>query len=169
MDVIDKRIRALPLEAVPTLFEMMDWRDIQSAPDGAIEMLAVSEMPDKFERLAQIAYGRTDGGARVAAIKRMAQLDYKRALPHLEAWMNQVQVPGNWNDDAPRLAAAAVLGNAGDKRAVPVLLAPRQKGVTTLDEKKSVAALQKATGLSFARMDEWRKWWNEEGAQMEWK
>lgn len=42
-------------------------------------------------------------------------------------------------------------------------------GITTLDEKKSVAALQKATGLSFARLSEWRKWWDEEGSKMEWK
>lgn len=170
MDVIDQRILALPLEAVPTLFEVMRWRDIRSPPQSALERLADSDMPDEWERLAQVAYsGESGGNARVAAIELMAELDYKRALPHLDAWMNQAPVLYNWGDDAPRLAAAAVLGRFGDKRAVPVLLAPRTPGFATLDEKKSVAALQKATGLSFARMAEWSQWWDEQGSKMEWK
>ncbi|HEX8833181.1 MAG TPA: hypothetical protein VF719_03215, partial [Abditibacteriaceae bacterium] len=171
MDKINKRIEALPPEAAPDLLRVLQWRGLSDSPPlSALRFLVKAETPEAFMWLAKIAYGRNNGDARVAAIELMAQLDYKRASPHIEAFFQRPFESSDWALEAPRMGAALVLASRGEKRAVPVLFsAPYKRSLIFLDDRSVSEALRKATGLDYPNVQQWQSWWIREGSKMDWK
>lgn len=170
MGRINVRIAALPKAAAPTLFRVLKWHGLYNPPNSALQLLAGSGDPGAFVQLAQVAYGQYSGESRVEAIHLLAKLDFKRARPHLEAFVKRSFVPGNWNTDAPRLGAAVALAEHGEKSAVPAFFtAPSDSHITSIDERDFVSALRASTGLSFSTVEEWRSWWTNTGSKMNWK
>ncbi len=169
MDAINERITALPKTAAPTLFRVFKWRGVFSPPESALQLLADSGDAGAFVQLAQVAYGRYAGDSRVEAIRLMAKLDPKRSQPQIEAFFRRSFEPHDWDVEAPRLGAALVLAERGEKRAVPAFFsAPYDRSLTFLKEKRVVAALHTATGLEFGRLSQWRDWWTTTGSKLNW-
>jgi HEAT repeat protein len=187
-DEWDKKLSALPKEAVPDLLRALKWREMVTPPISVLRFLVTSSQSDEepqvktgvkteaktqvYELLMQIAYGqgRPDGDTRIEAIRLMALLDPERAKTHIENFLTLPFEPGEWSQEAPRLGAAIALAALGNKRGVPIIFSPQyEQRLIQRDNTTVGQALKAATGREFPNLTQWQRWWEGEGQKMEWK
>ncbi|RYG72983.1 HEAT repeat domain-containing protein [bacterium] len=176
-DVNRQALEALPTASRPDVLGAIRWLEgprygtLENAPP--LRIIAQIEEPlargAAFEYLLARAYDGVksdspfyiDGDTKYLAVILLGKMDFAKAKPHLEYFLNV-------EDTRLKLGAAVALAASGDKRGVPFIF-KNPDDYSFLDFEDAAAALSKATGQTFPNTYEWKKWWQETGSKQDWK